>query len=91
MELNEDDDFGFSAVSEEDLKKHENESKAAVDETTTTAVQSEDRVAKLYAAIQPLLANLEKNPEKEYILWPDREKKIKQFRTKLKNIYEGKK
>ena len=38
----------------------------------------------------PLLNNLEKNPEREYILWPGRDKKIKQFRTKLKNIYEGK-
>jgi len=38
----------------------------------------------------PLLNNLEKNPEKEYILWPGRDKKIKLFRTKLKNIYEGK-
>ena len=38
MTLNEDDDFGFSAVSEEELRKYENELKAAVDETTTTAV-----------------------------------------------------
>jgi hypothetical protein len=91
MDLNEDDDFGFSAVSEEELKKYENELKAAVDETTTTAVQLEDRLAKLYAAaIIPLLNNLEKNPDKEYILWPGRDKKIKQFKTKLKNIYEGK-
>jgi hypothetical protein len=90
MVLNEDDDFGFSAVSEEELKKYENELKAAVDETTTTAVELEDRLAKLYSAIMPLLNNLEKNPEKEYILWPGRDKKIKLFRTKLKNIYEGK-
>lgn len=90
MDLNEDDDFGFSAVSEEELKKYENELKAAVDETTTTAVELEDRLAKLYSAIMPLLNNLEKNPEKEYILWPGRDKKIKLFRTKLKNIYEGK-
>lgn len=91
MELNEEEDFGFSAVSEQDLKKYENELKAAVDETTTTAAELEDRLAKLYAAVMPLLTNLEKNPDKEYILWPNREKKIKQFRTKLKNIYEGKK
>ena len=90
MTLNEDDDFGFSAVSEEELRKYENELKAAVDETTTTAVELEDRLAKLYSAIMPLLNNLEKNPEREYILWPGRDKKIKQFRTKLKNIYEGK-
>ena len=90
MDLNEDDDFGFSAVSEEELKKYENELKAAVDETTTTAVELKDRLAKLYSAIMPLLNNLEKNPEKEYILWPGRDKKIKLFRTKLKNIYEGK-
>jgi predicted DNA-binding ArsR family transcriptional regulator len=45
MTLNEDDDFGFSAVSEEELRKYENELKAAVDETTTTAVELEDRLA----------------------------------------------
>ena len=90
MDLNEDDDFGFSAVSEEELKKYENELKAAVDETTTTAVELEDRLATLYSAIIPLLNKLEKNPDKEYILWPGRDKKIKQFKNKLKNIYEGK-
>jgi len=90
MDLNEEDDFGFSAISEDELKKYEYELKAAVDETTTTAVELEDRLAKLYAAIIPLLNNLEKNPDKEYILWPGRDKKIKQFKNKLKNIYEGK-
>lgn len=90
MQINEEDDFGFSAVSEEELKKYEKELKAVVDETTLTASQLEDRLAKLYSAIIPLLNNLEKNPEKEYILWPQRDKKIKEFKIKLKNIIEGK-
>ena len=89
MTLNEDDDFGFSAVSEEELKKYENELKAAVDETTTTAVELEDRLAKLYAAIIPLLNNLEKNPEKEYIHWPNRVPLIEKQIEKILAITRG--
>lgn len=90
VNLDEDDDFGFSTISEEELKKQENELKEFVEKTNATASELEERLAKLYKAIIPLLNNLEKNPEKEYILWPNREKKIKEFRTKLKNIMEGK-
>lgn len=91
MDLNEDDDFGFTAVSELELKKYENELKATMDATTTSHAQMEERLTKMYQAIIPLLNNLEKNPDSQYILWPDRDKKIKQFKLKLKNIYEGKK
>ena len=90
ININEDDDFGFSAVSEEELKKYENELKEHVVKTSATASELQERLNKLYTAIIPLLNNLEKNPEKEYILWPGRDKKIKEFKAKLKNIIEGK-
>ena len=37
------------------------------------------KLNKLYNAILPLLTNLKKNPEKEYILWPNRVEKVEQF------------
>jgi hypothetical protein len=37
----------------------------------------------------PLLNNLQKNPEKEYILWPDRHNKVEQFRDKLTILYKS--
>ena len=33
------------------------------------------------------LNNLKANPEKEYILWPDRLKKVEAFETHLQRIY----
>jgi len=43
----------------------------------------------LYNAITPLLNNLKANPEKEYILWPNRTEKIEAFENKLFDIYNG--
>ena len=33
--------------------------------------------------------NLKKNPEKEYILWPDRLTKVEAFEDHLTKIYKG--
>ena len=46
----------------------------------------EGKVDKLYNAITPLLANLKKNPEKEYIYWPNRTIKIEQFENIITKI-----
>ena len=43
----------------------------------------------LYNMIQPLLNNLQKNPEKEYIYWPNRLEKVEEFSDKLKEVYTG--
>jgi len=43
----------------------------------------------LFNAVMPLLNNLQKNPEKEYILWPDRHNKVEQFRDKLTILYKS--
>ena len=39
--------------------------------------------------IIPLLNNLQKNPEKEYIYWPNRLDKVEEFRDKLTEVYNG--
>ena len=77
-------DFGFTAVDESELDAVQQLESAsdAVDETQT-------RHDDLYNAIQPLLTNLKMNPEKEYILWPNRLDKIEEFETHIQNIYKG--
>ena len=81
-------DFGFTAVDEDELASVEISKKIA-DESVATAEQLEARLDKLYNAITPLLNNLKKNPEKDYILWPNRLKKVEEFETHLQNIYSG--
>lgn len=74
-------DFGFTAVDEDELD--------AVVETTKAATSYEERLDKLYNAIIPLLNNLKKNPEKEFLKWPNRLEKVEQFETLITNIYQG--
>ena len=56
----------------------------AVDESELEEL--EDKLNKLYNAILPLLTNLKKNPEKEYILWPNRTEKIEAFENHISGI-----
>ncbi len=81
-------DFGFTAVTEEELdvvKKKQD----SVNDAEQLANSTQDRLDKLYNAITPLLNNLKKNPEKEYILWPDRLSKVEAFETHLQKIYKS--
>jgi hypothetical protein len=81
-------DFGFTAVDEEELevvqKAHEQ-----VSQESTAAKTIQERLDGLYNAITPLLNNLKQNPEKDYILWPNRLEKVEQFETILQKIYKG--
>jgi hypothetical protein len=45
--------------------------------------QSVDKVQGLRKMIMPLLNNLMKNPEKDTIVWPNRDKTIKAFIKKM--------
>ena len=88
-------DFGFTVVDESELE--------AVKKTQDTANDAEQlainrletiksvqaKLDKLYNAITPLLNNLKKNPEKEYILWPNRVDKVEQFEDVLRKIYQA--
>ena len=73
-------DFGFTAVDEEELESYK--------QVSSVASSTQDKVDKLYNAIVPLLNNLKANPEKDYILWPDRLKKVEQFEEYLTKIYQ---
>jgi hypothetical protein len=78
-------DFGFTAVDENELEAVQT-SQVFATEATATVNELEDKLNKLYNAIQPLLSNLKKNPEKEYILWPNRTEKIEQFEDLIRGI-----
>jgi len=81
-------DFGFTAVTEDELQGVEVAKKIA-EESTASAEELQARLDNLFNAIMPLLNNLKKNPEKEYILWPDRLKKVEAFEDMLQQIYQG--
>ena len=74
-------DFGFTAVDEDELE--------AVQKVSETATSTEERLNALYNAVVPLLNNLKKNPEKDYILWPNRLAKVEEFEDHLQKIYNG--
>lgn len=78
-------DFGFTAVDENELEAVQKAS-STVESATNTVAELEDKLNRLYNAILPLLSNLKKNPEKEYIYWPKRVSKIEEFETFISNI-----
>lgn len=81
-------DFGFTAVDENELEVVQ-QAQTTVQQASSDATSTQERLDRLYNAIMPLLTNLKKNPEKEYILWPNRTQKIEEFETKLLDIYQG--
>lgn len=101
--LNEDDDFGFSLVSEEELKAKEAELQAKlleqsqvvqevvkqVSQTEQSVAEYKDKLHGLRDMVMPLLNNLAKDPTKTYVFWPDRAVKIKAFIMKVNNFVDG--
>ena len=81
-------DFGFTAVDENELEAVQTATKKA-ESVTSSASAAKTKLDKLYNAVIPLLNNLKQNPEKEYILWPDRLTKVEAFEDHLQKIYKG--
>tara|TARA_B100000085_G_scaffold219438_1_gene204145 strand:+ start:280 stop:573 length:294 start_codon:yes stop_codon:yes gene_type:complete len=90
-------DFGFTAVTEDELEVvQKSQAKAAevgseAARAAETATKTQERLDSLFNAIQPLLTNLKANPQKEYIYWPNRLEKVEQFEDHIQGIYNGKK
>ncbi len=81
-------DFGFTAVTEEELEVVQ-QTKAAAESASTDVEHLHAKIDKLYNMFQPLLNNLKLNPEKDYIYWPNRMDKIEQFSDKLDEVYKA--
>ena len=78
-------DFGFTACTEAELEAVQKAS-AQVQQTAQSASEAQDKLNKLYNAILPLLGNLKKNAEKDYIYWPNRAKKVEEFEDYIQKI-----
>lgn len=64
-------DFGFSTVHEEKIE---------------SLKSSNDKLNNLYNLIMPFFNNLLVKPEENYIYWPNRVEKIKEFINKINQI-----
>jgi hypothetical protein len=72
-------DFGFSAVSEEEYNAR------IFDASSLTAEQYKDRLMKLEKIIIPFLQKLHSTSDQEYIYWPNRKDILE---TEMKRILE---
>lgn len=79
-------DFGFSLVDEDELDTVQ-QANEQIQNLSGSSTKTQQKLDNLYNAIQPLLNNLAKNPEKEFIKWPGRAEKIEQFSDHLTKIY----
>lgn len=81
-------DFGFTAVDADELEVVR-EAQAVAETSSLSAEQNAIKAQLIYDAVMPLLNNLKANPEKDYIYWPDRYKKLDAFADKLHQILTG--
>lgn len=86
--MSDDFDFGFTAVDEHELETVKKK-QDVIDQLDVGQAVTQEKLDKMYNAIVPLLNNLKLNPEKEYILWPNRLEKVEQFETMLQRIYKS--
>jgi hypothetical protein len=91
--MQDEDDFGFSLVSEKELKALETQLAQQVKQKETEVVKTnqemQNKLQQLRSMILPLLTNLAKDESREYIYWPDRSKKIKAFIDKINKFVDG--
>ena len=78
-------DFGFTAVDEDEREVVQKQTQK-LESTSGKAEELEDKLNKLYNSILPLLSNLKKNPEKDYIYWPKRTEKVEAFEELIAGI-----
>ena len=91
--MNFEDDFGFSLVSESELKAHEELLKKKIEEQSKivvkTAMDNQAKLQGLLDMVMPLLKNLAKDPEKTYVFWPDRAEKMQLFIKKVNDFVDN--
>jgi hypothetical protein len=87
--MSDDFDFGFSLVDETELEAVQ-KATVTVQTASSTVEHLQEKVDKMYNMVMPLLNNLQQNPEKSYVYWPDRALKVEVFRDKLTAVYNQK-
>jgi uncharacterized Rossmann fold enzyme len=76
------DDFGFSAVSEEEYN-------SVINKTAETADDYKSRLAEVEKMIIPFLKKLHSTGDKEYIYWPNRKPTIEKQIEKILKLTRG--
>ena len=79
------DDFGFTLVDENEIRKYEQELKQQID---NERVSTQEKLEGLKDLFMPLLNRLSRDPERHYIFWPNRVEKIDDFVKKLEAYIE---
>lgn len=77
-----DDDFGFSAVSEEEYNK-------VISETADTAEEYKARLQQVEKLVLPFFTKLLKTADKEYIYWPNRKALVETQIQKILALTRG--
>lgn len=74
-------DFGFTTATEEEVSEP-----IVTDVRAATVDELKKKLLEVEKMVMPLLVNLMKNPEKEYIKWPNRVPVIEQQIQKILSI-----
>lgn len=86
-DLNNNFDFGFIAVTETELESYKTAQNEKIN-IQSEAEKWEFRAREMRRAIEPLLVNLCQEPNKEYLLWPNRAEIVAAFKQRLNKILE---
>ena len=85
---NDDDDFGFSAISAKEYEERITRAaqKAEYDASSLTADAYRNKLLQLEGIILPFLEKLRDTGDKEYIYWPNRKPIIEEQIKKILNL-----
>jgi hypothetical protein len=80
--------FGFSLMTEGEVKQKERELQAHLETVTTVADVTKQKLGNLHEAIMPLLSALGADSEKDYVYWPgsQRVSAIQAFVEKMEKL-----
>lgn len=81
-------DYGFSLMSEEEVKKAE---KDLIDEQKDQLTETQRKLLGLKAMIWPLFERLRQDPLKPYLFWPTRAEKISDLMNRAIKFIEEEK
>ena len=87
--MTEDNEFGFSLLSEKEIRQKEEQLSHKIEETLDEIDKQKNKLIELKDMIMPFLETLSKDPEKSYIYWEDRVPKIKDFIDKINKHVDG--
>jgi hypothetical protein len=80
------DDFGFSAVSEEEYNSVINKATSELSKVASTVDDYKERLLELEKMIVPFLTKLHSTGDKEYIYWPNRKPAIEKQIEKILSL-----